>query len=286
MKQVKRIRRDGRVSMHGPLHGRPSPSRKVGNQMTESRPIGKVARRFAAIALCAIVVTPVAAPAQSRDYLLGSPYGSVTFRGGFAFARAGSDIFEEMTRDLTLDDGDFNAPAGALDLAIRVAPRFDIVLGAGYVRSSESSEYRDFVGTDDLPISQETEFTRVPLTGSLKFYLTEPGRRVGSLAWIPASFSPYVGAGGGATWYQFAQQGEFVNFETLDIFFVNIESDGWAWTWHAFGGIEKSILPRLALIGEARYSFGSTGLDPLAYDGYEDIDLSGLQASVGLQVRF
>lgn len=254
--------------------------------MKKPDPIGSVARRTAVLTLISILATPVLAEAQSRDYLIGTPYGSLTVRGGFAFARAGSDLFDELTTDLTLNRGDFSSPAGAVDLGIRVAPRFDLVLGAGYQRSAETSEYRDFEGTDDLPISQETQFTRVPLTASLKYYLTERGRSVGSLAWIPASLAPYVGAGAGATWYRFAQRGELVNFETLDIFAVNLQSDGWAWTWHAFGGVEKSILPRLALIGEARYSWGSTGLDPLAYDGYEDIDLSGLQASVGFQVRF
>lgn len=254
--------------------------------MKEPGPVGFLARRAAAVALCAVVVVPAAASAQSRDYLLGAPYGSFTFRGGFAFARAGSDIFDEMTRDLTLEDSDFGSPAGAVDLAVRATPRFDIVLGAGFGRSTQSSEYEDFVGTDDLPIAQETEFTRIPVTASLKYYLTERGRPVGSLAWIPASFTPYVGAGGGATWYRFAQEGEFVNFETLDIFFTNLESDGWAWTWHAFGGVEKAIVPRLALVAEARYSWGSAELDPLAYEGYENIDLSGLQASLGFQVRF
>jgi hypothetical protein len=254
--------------------------------MKEPGLVGCLARRTGVLALCALIFLPVGLSAQSRDYLLGMPYGSLTLRGGFAFARGGSDIFDEMTRDLTLDGGDFHSPAGAVDLAIRVMPRLDLVIGAGYGRSSATSEYEDFVGTDDLPIVQETEFTRIPVTGSVKYYLTERGRRVGSLAFVPASFSPYVGAGGGATWYRFAQQGEFVNFETLDIFFTNLESDGWAWTWHAFGGIEKAIVPRLALVAEARYSFGSAELDPLAYDGYEDIDLSGLQASLGFQVRF
>jgi len=238
------------------------------------------------VALCAIVALPLAVSAQSRDYLLGMPYGSFTLRGGFGFARAGSDIFDEMTRDLTLDRSDFNSPVGGVDVAIRVAPRFDVVLGAGYGRSSATSDYADFIGTDDLPIVQETEFTRVPLTASVKYYVTDRGRQVGSLAWVPSSFSPYIGAGAGATWYRFAQEGEFVNFETLDIFFANLESSGWALTWHAFGGIEKTILPRIALVAEARYLFGSAELDPLAYEGYDNIDLSGLQASLGFQVRF
>lgn len=254
--------------------------------MRDPGPVAFSARRIAVLALVALIVVPAVAAAQSRDYLLRKPYGSWTFRGGFGIAGANSDLFDEMTRDLTLDDGDFNAPTGAMDLAIRINPRLDFVLGAGFQRSSTSSEYRDFVGEDDLPILQTTTFTRVPVTGSFKFYVTERGRSVGSLAWVPASISPYIGAGGGATWYRFAQQGEFVNFDTLDIFFIDIASDGWAWTWHAFGGVEKTIVPRVALVGEARYLWGSAPLDPLAYDGYENLDLSGFQATVGLQVRF
>ncbi|MGH7128128.1 MAG: hypothetical protein ACREIV_06140, partial [Planctomycetaceae bacterium] len=112
----------------------------------------------------ALLVLPAGVSAQARDYLLFTPHGSFGVRGGLALARAGSDVFDEITNDFTLERSDFASFSGAADLAIRANRRFDVVLSGGYMRSAPQSEYREFVGTDDLPIQQETRLTRVPLT--------------------------------------------------------------------------------------------------------------------------
>jgi opacity protein-like surface antigen len=241
-----------------------------------------------ALALSALAVAPIAAAAQSRDYLLGAPHGSLALRGGFAFARASSDVFDESMELFTLDRGDFSSFSGAADVAITVRPRFDVVFTGGYAQSSKDSEDREFVeiiGEDSLPIRQDTRLTRVPLTVSLKAYLMPRGRQIGTLAWVPERFAPFIGAGGGATWYRFQQTGDFVFQETEEIFTDALSSDGWAPTWHAFGGVDVALGPRFALVGEVRYAWASAELEQ-DYDGYEPIDLSGLQTTVGFQVRF
>src|SRR5690606_13299514 len=129
----------------------------------ESRSFDAVARRVMLVVLAVVIAVPAGAAAQGRDYLLGQPYGSFGLRGGFALARAGSDVFDQITDDFTLERNDFYSFAGGADLAIRLTNRFDAVLGAAYMRSSAPSEDREFVGTDDLPIEQTTRLTRVPL---------------------------------------------------------------------------------------------------------------------------
>jgi hypothetical protein len=253
--------------------------------MTRCNPIRSRARRALPCALIALAVLPVASAAQSRDYLLGAPHGSLTLRGGFAFARAGSDLYDDVIDQFTLERGDFSGFSAAADLAIRATSRFDVVLSGGFAQSSESSEYREFVGTDDLPIRQQTQLMRVPLTASLKGYLTPRGREIGSLAWVPARVAPFVGAGGGVTWYQFEQTGEFIFMETFDIFEDKLVSDGWAPTWHVLGGVDVALGPRFAVVGEARYAWASADLEQ-DFEGYEPIDLSGLQTTIGFQVRF
>lgn len=243
------------------------------------------ARSAVAVALVALAGVPMTTSAQSRDYLLGRPDGSIGLRGGFAFAMANSDIFDEVTDLFTLQRGDFSGFSGALDVSIAASSRFDVVVSGGFAHSSEDSEYRDWVGEDDLPIRQRTELTRVPLTVSVKGYLTPRGREVGTLAWVPERFVPFVGAGGGAMWYRFEQAGEFIFFETSDIFQDELRSDGWAPTLHALGGVDVALGPRIVLEGEARYVWASTDLD-LDFEGYGPIDLSGFQTTVGVKVRF
>ena len=113
---------------------------------------------------------------------------------------------------------DFSSGSIALDVAFRVSPRMDALFSVGTARSTMNSEFRDWLDNNDQPIRQSTVFQRVPLTGSIRVYLGNPGRSIGRFAWVPKRYAPYVGAGGGVMWYQFNQDGDFVDFTTLKVF--------------------------------------------------------------------
>jgi hypothetical protein len=150
---------------------------------------------------------------------------------------------------------------------------------------NKRSEFRDFVDQNNAPIEQATVFQRVPLTVSLRHYLTSPGRSIGSFAWIPAKFAPYLGVGAGAIWYRFQQTGDFIDFTTNDVFPATLSSSGWAPAARALAGAEYTLSPRLALTAQANYLWanGRMGAD---FSGFNRIDLSGLSTSVGLAARF
>ena len=119
----------------------------------------------------------------------------------------------------------------------------------------------------------------------MKAYLRDRGRSIGRFAWVPADWAPYVGAGAGWVWYRFRQDGDFVDFETLDIFPDTYTSKGRAPTLHLYGGADWSLGPSFFLTGEARYAWASADLSGDFVD-FDPVDLSGLQATVGLSVRF
>jgi len=244
-------------------------------------------RAVAALLLGAI---PAAIPAQvpaGPGFLLGAPEGTFTLRGGWALASARSDVFSFTTERLTLDRGDFSSPAIAADLAFPITGRMDLVVSGAFQGTTKKSEFRGFIDNNDQPIEQRTMFDRVPLTMSVKRYLTDRGRSIGRLAWVPSRFSPYIGAGGGVVWYRFKQVGDFIDFNsnTLDVFPATLESDGWAPTVHALAGGEWNLSPRLAAVTEARYEWAHA---PLSSDftGFGRIDLSGLSTTAGIVVRF
>jgi hypothetical protein len=232
-----------------------------------------------------LFASPARAQSSGKGFLFKTPTGSFAVRGGFSRANAGSDVFTATTSRFTVDRGDFDGLTLAADLSFRAASRFDVVFGAGYAGTSAPSESRDFVGTDNLPIRQTTSFKRIPVTASVKAYLTPRGRSIGRFAWIPARYALYAGAGGGAMWYRFQQVGEFVNAETLDIFDDALTSSGWTLEGHALAGIEYSLSPRFALTGEGRYTWASAELGR-DFAGYDRIDLSGFAATAGVAVRF
>ncbi|MBI4500995.1 MAG: hypothetical protein HY700_07520 [Gemmatimonadetes bacterium] len=243
--------------------------------------------RVSAIALAAALAFAPRARAQhaGRGFLFREPRGALALRGGFALASAGSDIFSFTTSQLTVNRSDFNAASLGMDLAFQLTPRLDVALGVAYARANTPSEFRDWVDQNDLPIRQMTAFTRIPVTASLKAYLTPRGRSIGRFAWIPRWFAVYAGAGAGGMWYQFRQQGEFVDFATLAVFNDRFESSGWTPTAHAMVGTEISVGTRFLLITEMRYAYARAKLSQ-RFAGFDPIDLAGASATTGVAVRF
>jgi hypothetical protein len=223
--------------------------------------------------------------ASGNGFLVGTPIGSVAVRGGWAVASARSDLFSFTTEQLTLDRGDFSSPTLDVDLAFRIRPRTDLVISTGVSGVRKRSEFRNFIDNDDLPIEQRTAFVRVPVTLGVKQYLSDRGRAIGRLAWIPSRVAPFVGAGGGAMWYSFRQDGDFIDFKTNDVFNAVLESKGWTPTAHALIGADVSVHPRVALVTEARYGW-SKGTLRQDFTGFDRIDLSGFSTTAGLAVRF
>lgn len=250
-------------------------------------------RAFVGFALVgAVLVSPVDVAAQSGDgFLFRSPRVTLSLHGGYAQARAGSDLFDEITELLTLQRGDFGGFTFGGDVGVRASDQLDVVFGVMYGHSgaqSEDSLYFDPgpTGTDSLPILQDTRLTRVPLTASLRFYLAPRGRTIGRFAWVPSTLVPYIGVGGGAMYHKFEQEGDFVDYldETI-IFDTAYRSSGWSALAQVLGGFEIALGPRTAILAEGRYLWSSADLD-LDFEGFEPIDLAGFQATAGLSFRF
>lgn len=239
----------------------------------------------AALALAATLPAVAQAQSSGRDFLFQPPIGSITIRGGYAHASAGSDLFSYVTNELTLSRRDFSSPTAQADLAFRIAPRLDVDLGAGIARSSTRSEYRTLIDQNNQPIQQTTSFLRVPITADLRLYLTSPGRAIGHFAWVPARFTPYVGVGGGVMGYEFRQAGDFVDPSTKNVFSSELKSSGWTPEAQGVAGADYTLTPRLALTGEAKYVWAKGSLSD-SFSGFHKIDLSGFTATAGLQLRF
>jgi hypothetical protein len=228
---------------------------------------------------------PVHAQDSGNGFLFQKPVAAFALRGGFASTMATGDLYSFFTDQFTLSKGDFRAPQMAADVLVRVAPRLDLDFGVGYSRSSKGSEFRHFVDLNNLPIEQTTSLARVPVTAGVRLDLVSPGRSVGKFAWIPTKVVPYVGAGGGMMWYRLRQAGDFIDFQTTDVFPDTFESSGWTPTAHGLAGVDYSISPRLALNGEARYTWAKAKLGS-DFTGFDGIDLSDIGITLGINVRF
>lgn len=204
---------------------------------------------------------------------------------GFNMPRANSDLFDMVTKELTLERSDFRSASFGGDFGIPIASNFAVVLSFDYASSSTDSESRDYVEDNGDPISQTTRFEQVPFTATFRYYPRKTGESVGSYAWIPARFNPYVAVGVGAMYYKFDQFGRFVDNTTLNIFSTNLQSSGFVATEHVGGGIDISLTPLIFVNGEARYSWANANLSR-DFTGFDPITLSGFKIIGGVNFRF
>lgn len=257
-----------------------------------------VSRYVPACALYTVLVIATAAPAIAQDqgrprphpgatadFLFGAPRGSASVRGSWVFVRAGSDLFDFVTDQLTLETGDFNTPAIGAEVGFAISPRLEVLGGVEWSRSTTPSEYRRFVDNNNLPITQETSLENLHLSGSIRFALRPRGQSLSRLAWVPRAITPYVGAGAGAVRYDFIQRGDFVDFVDLSVFSDLFQSKGWAPSAHVFGGADVQIFRMLFLQLEARYLWSSGELGPDFID-FDPIDLAGFRTTAGISVVF
>lgn len=221
-----------------------------------------------------------------EGFLFREPGVSLTVYGGLNQPGAGGDLFGYARREFTLDRAGFRSPTVGIDLAVVLGARTELLLGLMPASSTVASEYREWVDGDDRPIEQTTAFRRAPVTASVRYYLADRGRAIGTTAWIPARVVPYVGAGFGTVRYTFEQVGDFVDFQTLDVLPDRLTSSGWAPVVQASGGVQYNFSRRLLFTGELRYLRGSADASTpnRDYIGYR-LDLSGLTTLVGFTLR-
>lgn len=215
------------------------------------------------------------------DFLFRRPKGTLGIRGSWIFARAGSDLYDFVEDQLTIDKGDFNAPAFAADLGIGLTSRIDVVGGFQFSRVTIASEYRHLVDNNFQPITQQTGLKAIDLSGSVRFALAPRGREVSRFVWVPRRVSPYVGAGAGAAWYEFEQSGDFVDFVDSTVFTDFFRSTGWTPSVHVLGGVDVHLYKRLFATFEGRYLWASAELGRDFVD-FDPIDLSGFRLAAGI----
>ena len=228
---------------------------------------------------------PSIRPPSSADFFLGRPRVTIGLRGNWVVASAGSDIFDFVTDQLTIERSAFNRPGFGLDLSVNVAPRLDVTMGFDGSMMRQGSEYRNFVDNKLLPIEQTTALKEQVFSAGVKFALLPPGRRVSRFAWIPSKLTPYVGAGGGILRYDFEQVGDFVDFADSHVFTSTFRSTGWTPSAYASGGTDIHLFNRVFMSLEGRYTWSSATLDRDFVD-FDPIDLKGFRFGAGFHYAF
>jgi hypothetical protein len=258
---------------HPPMRAAPCPPRRA------------AALGIALLAGAALLLAIPAQAAAQDGFLFRRPTAGMTLRAGPMIHTANGDLLAQLRRDLTLARRDLATPVLAADLVISPLDRLDVVLSIGHATVTHGSEFRDWVDLDDLPIQQTTRLRTTPLTVGLRYHLLSRGRPVGRTAWVPATTTPYIGAGAGMTWYRLDHHGEFIDFRDFSIFRDYMTDEGSTRVAHAMAGVDHWFTPRIGLNAEARYTYGRANPES-AFRSFDALDVGGAQATLGLSFRW
>ena len=237
---------------------------------------------------------PVAQPQPPRDrpdFLFGQPRRVIGLSTGWLRASAGGLLgsFREYLirgvdaagQDIPFGDRPYDTVLLRFAGGYSLTPRVDLVFDATVSKSTTASEYRDWLWEGRRPIAQTTEVQQRPVNLGVRYWVLPRGRRIGRLAWIPNTLAFHVGVGVGTRWYALDQTGDFLDFETLDIFADRrLHAQGFAFSRHVSAGVSLRMTRQIFAVAEVRRVWSQNEL-ALPFVGV--MDLNALQMTAGIE---
>jgi len=197
-------------------------------------------------------------------------------RAGAFFPRAESNLFDDTSELFGTKKSDWIGFTGGAEFSFRLADHVELGLHIdGYSRTLDTS-YVDFTRPSGAEIFQTLKLTTVPMGATLRF-VANPGR---------GAFTPYAGAGVDVVYYEYTEEGAFIDFfdDDLPVRSDYFEDIGAAFGFHVAGGVRIPFGDDFSLVAEGRYLWAKTDMGEDFRDN--EIDLSGPSATIGLNVRF
>ena len=190
--------------------------------------------------------------------------------------RISDDVISENLSLFAFDLDQFNNASVGAEWLVGLGEYVEAGFGVGFYQQTVLSVYDDFVNDDGTEIPQDFKLRVTPVTATARFFPF--GQR--------SAVQPYAGAGVGFFNWRYSEVGEFIDFNTFDVFrdrFVATGNDVGA---VYLGGVRVLAGSRFAVGVEVRYQDvqGVVGIDQGFLD--ERIDLGGLTTSFTVNVGF
>lgn len=218
-----------------------------------------------------LLLTATTAQAQ-QSLVLNAGY----FAARGEATRVDDDVLVENLNLFAFDIKDFNGGSVGGEWLFGIGDYFDAGVGLGYYQRTVPSVYLDFVNDDGSEIFQEFRLRIVPITATVR--VLPFGRNT--------AVEPYFGGGLGIFNWQYSEVGEFIDFNTFDVFRDRFVADGTDVGGLILGGVRVPFADRYSAGVEIRYqsAVGRVGID----QGFlnESIDLGGLTTQFTFQIGF
>ena len=201
--------------------------------------------------------------AFAQDAVFGANLGGFFVKS--EESRDRDDVLRQNLSFLAFDLDDFNGFTFGGDFGVSVGSFVEVAAGVNYYSASVPAVYLRFVDEDGTEIDSDLKLRNVPISFTAKLFpLTRD-----------AAIQPYVGGGVQLNVWQYTEVGEFLDFETGEIFRDSFTDDGTEVGPVFLAGVRFPVSSNALIGGEWRYSTAKADLDPdLGFFG-NTIDLGG-----------
>ena len=234
-----------------------------------------MAKRYIhAIIMVTLVSLCLGTPVWAQQSSLSLNLGYFALRG--EDTRIPDDVIVENLGLFAFALDDFNNGSVGAEWLVGVGDYVEAGFGIGYYQQPVLSVYDDFIDVDGTEIEQDFMWRGAPATATARFFPF--GTRT--------SIQPYAGAGVGFINWRYSEVGEFIDFNTFDVFRDRFVAEGTDVGGVYLGGVRVLAGSRFAVGVEVRYQDvkGDVGVDQGFLD--ERIDLGGLTTSFTFNVKF
>jgi len=216
----------------------------------------------------------VGTPARAQQSSLSLKLGYFALRG--EDTRISDDVIAENLTLFAFDLDQFNNVSVGAEWLVGLGEYVEAGFGVGFYRQTVLSVYNDFINDDGTEILQDFKLRVTPVTATARFFPF--GQR--------SALQPYAGAGVGFFNWRYSEVGEFIDFNTFDVFRDRFVAEGNDVGAVYLGGVRVLVGSSFAVGVEVRYQDvqGVVGIDQGFLD--ERIDLGGLTTSFTFNVRF
>jgi len=232
-------------------------------------------QRYRVLALGIAIASLASFNAEAQGNWRPGDFGSWRFYMGIFEPEANSQFWDDYFIDFTGSPSDFQDLVFGTDYLWRTSGNGGLLFGASYYEGKSTLAYQDWVDADGQDISHTSSLRLSDLTAA---YVLRFGA---------SSLRPYLGGGGGLLWWQFREEGYFIDFtdDELPIFFGNYRADGLTWELFALVGLDFRLSHNWSFFFEGRYRWSEDEMGG-DFSGFGTIDLSGGQMVGGFSYNF
>jgi opacity protein-like surface antigen len=201
--------------------------------------------------------------ALAQDVVIGGNIGGFLVRN--EESRDRDDVLRNNRTFLVFEIDEFDSTTFGGDFSVSLGSFVELGVGLNYTQTTVPSINDEFVDEDGTEIFMEMKQKIVPLALTAKLF---PFTR-------DAKVQPYLGGGVQFNRWQYTEVGEFLDYDTGEIFRDSFKDDGVETGPVFLAGVRFPLGNNMLMGGEWRYATAKADLDPsLGFFG-DTLDLGG-----------